>query len=335
MTKNLVAQEVEAEKDNDAFQLQLENMEFNLCDFALFLSVMKNWTAHQTILSIITGEADLQLKEVHVEEVILNKGGHRAIRLDARSTDVSGRNFATEMQNDTTQDDMRRRARYYQGLIDTPVLKSGRETRYKNLPPTIITFITQKDIFGKGLAKYTFTEQCEEIKGLHLEDGTTKIFVNMSSKNGEPVLVSLLQYMKHTTLQNPEIVVKDERITELDKIVTEVKQSEEWEAVKMSILSVGIERGKEIGLQQGRAEGISQGKALGITQGKALGIAQGKVLGVAQGKAESVLNLLEETGPISKSTQKLILSETDTNRLQVWLRKAARADSEEDFLKSI
>ena len=51
----------------------------------------------------------------------------------------------------------------------------------------------------------------------------------MTSKNGEPVLVSLLQYMKNTTLNNPDIVVKDERITELDQIVTEVKQSEEWE----------------------------------------------------------------------------------------------------------
>ena len=201
MTQNVWEQE--AVKD----LVQLEEGEFNLCDFALFLSVMKNETAHRNVLSIIMGEKDLELKEVHVEEVLLNRRGQRAIRLDARATDRSGRNFATEMQNDTEQDDMRRRARFYQGLMDTPVLKSGRETRYKYLPPTIITFITQKDIFGKDLAKYTFTEQCEEIKDLHLEDGTTKIFLNMSSKNGEPVLVSLLQYMKHTTLKNPEILV--------------------------------------------------------------------------------------------------------------------------------
>ena len=243
MTQNVWEQE--AVKD----LVQLEEGEFNLCDFALFLSVMKNETAHRNVLSIIMGEKDLELKEVHVEEVILNRSGQRAIRLDARATDISGRNFATEMQNDTEQDDMRRRARFYQGLMDTPVLKSGRETRYKYLPPTIITFITQKDIFGKGLAKYTFTEQCEEIKDLHLEDGTTKIFLNMSSKNGEPVLVSLLQYMKHTTLENPEILVKDERLTQLDDIVTEVKQTEEWEAVRMSILSIGLERGEQIGLE--------------------------------------------------------------------------------------
>ena len=130
--------------------MQLEDRESNLCAFALFLSVMKNETAHRNILSIIIGEKDLELKEV---------------------------------------------------------------------------------------------------KDLHLEDGTTKIFLNMSSKNGEPVLVSLLQYMKHTTLENPEILVKDERLTQLDDIVTEVKQTEEWEAVRMSILSIGLERGEQIGLE--------------------------------------------------------------------------------------
>ena len=242
-----------------------------------------------------------------IEEVILNRSGQRAIRLDARATDISGRNFATEMQNDTEQDDMRRRARFYQGLMDTPVLKSGRETRYKYLPPTIITFITHKDIFGKELAKYTFTEQCEEIKDLHLEDGTTKIFLNMSSKNGEPVLVSLLQYMKHTTLENPEILVKDERIMQLNEIVTEVKQSEEWEAVRMSILSIGLERGEKIGLEKG----------------------------LNQGKAQSILELLEESGPVTMKTRKMILDETDAERLSVWLKAAARAGSEADFLSKI
>ena len=100
-----------------------------------------------------------------------------------------------------------------------------------------------------------------------------------------------------------EIIVNDERLTQLDKIVTEVKQSEEWEAVKMSILSVGIE--------------------------------QGKNWGITQGKAESILNLLEENGPVSKTTREMILSETDTARLLIWLKMAAKDTSEEFFLKSI
>ena len=62
-----------------------------------------------------------------------------------------------------------------------------------------------------------------------------------------------------------------------------------------------------------------------------VGIEQGKNLG----KTESILNLLEENGPVSKTTREMILSETDTARLLIWLKKAAKATSEADFLKSI
>ena len=106
---------------------------------------------------------------------------------------------------------------------------------------------------------YTFSERCEEVPELSLDDGTSKIFLNMTSKNGRPELISLLQYMKHTTLNNESVMVQDKRIVDLDRIVEEVKQSEEWEAVKMNILEIGMERGKELGLEQGRQQGIQQG----------------------------------------------------------------------------
>ena len=245
--------------ENSALEMIPASYQFNLSDFALFLSVMKNRRAYEDVLSIILDEKDLILQEIKVEQVVLNHSGKRAIRLDAWAKDCKQRQINTEMQNDANQDDIRKRARFYQGLLDTPVLKSGRETRYKYLPSTIIIFITQDDIFKSDLAKYTFSEQCEEIPGLFLEDGTKKMFLNMTSKNGSPELISLLQYMKNTTLDNPEIIVKDERILELDKIVTEVKQSEEWEAVKMNILEIGLEKGREEGRQEGHREGHKEG----------------------------------------------------------------------------
>lgn len=70
----------------------------------------------------------------------------------------------------------------------------------------------------------------------------------MTSKNGRPELVSLLQYMKNTRLDNPEITVKDDRIVRLDEIVQEVKQSEEWEAVKMNLIEIGEARGEKMKL---------------------------------------------------------------------------------------
>ena len=240
-------------EENEAM---LSNYEFNLSDFALFLSVMKNPRAYRNVLSIFLEESDIEIKEVKVEQVILNKSGKRAIRLDAWARSTDERQFNMEMQNDTSKDDVRKRSRYYQGLLDSPILKSGKETRYKYLPSTVIIFITQDDIFGMDRAQYTFSEQCEEIAGLKLDDGTKKIFFNLTSKNGSQELISLLQYMKRTDIQNPDITVKDERILELDDIVQEVKASEEWGAVKMSILEIGIEKGTEIGIQRGLQQGL-------------------------------------------------------------------------------
>lgn len=227
----------------DITEMYPEGYSFNLSDFALFLSVMKEKKAYQNVLSIILNEPNVKIAEVKVEQVILNKFGKRAIRLEAWGRTEDDRQVNIEMENHAEQDNIPKRSRFYQGLLDTPILKSGKKTKYRQLPSTIIIFITQEDIFGNDLAMYTFTEQCEEIQGLHLNDGTKKIFLNMTSKNGSKELVSLLQYMKNTTLDNPEIQIYDERIVELDKIVTEVKESEEWEEVRMTILEVGIQQG--------------------------------------------------------------------------------------------
>ncbi len=169
-----------------------------------------------------------------------------------------------EMQNDSRGDDLEKRSRFYQALLDVPILKSGKETKYRDLPFSVIIFITQDDIWKEDLAKYTFTEQCEEAPGLRLNDGTAKIFLNMTGKNGSKELVSLLRYMKDSRLDNPEILIKDERIVELDRIVREVKESEEWEAFQMDIMEYAMERG----IKQGIERGIEQGIERGIEQGK-------------------------------------------------------------------
>lgn len=273
----------------------LEGHQFNLSDFALFLSVMKHREAYEAALSIILEEPEVKMREVKVEEVILNQYGKRAIRLDAWGMTEDNRQVNMEMENHDGMEDVSKRSRFYQSLMDTPILKSGKKTKYRRLPSTIIIFITQDDIFKKDMAKYTFTEQCEEIAGLHLEDGTKKIFLNMTSKNGSKELVSLLQYMKNTSLNNPEIESKDERIIRLDEIVTEVKESEEWEAVQMNILEIGMEQG------------------------------------IVQGKAEAILELLEECGEVPKNLRNTILEETNLERLRAWLKLSAKAGSIEEF----
>ncbi len=288
-------------KENGQKLASFKDAGVNLSDFALFLSVMKYPEAHESVLSIIMDEPDLKLARVHVEEVVLNAIGKRAIRLDAWAESEDERQFVTEMQNDTQNDDVRRRSRFYQGLLDTPILKAGKKTKYRELPSTIVTFITQEDIFGLDRAMYTFTEQCEEIPGLRLGDGTKKIFLNMSSKNGRAELVSLLQYMKKSELDNPEILVRDERIMNLNRIVEEVKASEEWEDVRMSIYSVGVE------------DGIEQGEY--------------------QAMLEMILRLLKEKGRVSATLEKKIRDEADKEHLYCLVKLAAKAGSVKEFEK--
>lgn len=288
-------------KENGQKLASFKDAGVNLSDFALFLSVMKYPEAHESVLSIIMDEPDLKLARVHVEEVVLNAIGKRAIRLDAWAESEDERQFVTEMQNDTQNDDVRRRSRFYQGLLDTPILKAGKKTKYRELPSTIVTFITQEDIFGLDRAMYTFTEQCEEIQGLHLGDGTKKIFLNMSSKNGRAELVSLLQYMKKSELDNPEILVRDERIMNLNRIVEEVKKSEEWEDVRMSIYSVGVE------------DGIERGEH--------------------QATLEMILRLLKEKGRVSATLEKKIRDEADKEHLYCLVKLAAKVGSVKEFEK--
>jgi len=89
----------------------------------------------------------------------------------------------------------------------------------------------------------------------------------------------------------------------LDSIVNEVKQSEEWEAVKMSILSIGIE--------WGRAEGRAERRA--------------------ENWAEAILELLEDYGAVPEEMQKKILEEKDMDVLRRWHKRAARVTSIEEF----
>lgn len=61
----------------------------------------------------------------------------------------------------------------------------------------------------------------------------------------------MLQYMKETRIDNPNILVKDKRILELNDIVTEVKESEEWKAVTMNFMELCMTRGMEQGMEKG------------------------------------------------------------------------------------
>lgn len=70
-------------------------------------------------------------------------------------------------------------------------------------------------------------------------------------------------------LDNPNILVKDERLVRLNEVVEEVRQSEEWEAVRMNILEIGIAQGEAKGVVKGEKKKLIEQVCKKLKKGKA------------------------------------------------------------------
>ncbi len=133
------------------------------------------------------------------------------------------------------------------------------------------------DLFGEGKYKYTFHMSCDEIPGLKLYDGATRIFLNTHGTDGKGVseeLIQLLRYFEQTTGENAA-GSHSQKIEKLQKRVEEIKKNEEvgirymnafeekmWERREGEM--IGEKRGKKIGErigeERGRKEGVAQGE---------------------------------------------------------------------------
>lgn len=94
------------------------------------------------------------------EKVIEVRTDSKGIRLDVYVKDEQDRSFDIEMQI-ADSDNISKRMRYYQGLIDADKLKHGQH--YSALGESYIIFICPFDRFKRGRHIYTFRERCDEI----------------------------------------------------------------------------------------------------------------------------------------------------------------------------
>lgn len=72
-----------------------------------------------------------------------------------------------------------------------------------------------------------------------------------------------------------------------------------------------------------------------IKQMKEEGRLEGRLEGKGLGKAEAVLELLEMNGTVSEKEKNIVLSQKDGEVLSQWLRKAAKAETVEDFFENL
>lgn len=246
------SEEKSTTNDGSSHTVDLTNL--NLDNDILFSVMMQQKEFCIKVLSIILEKDIVDVKYNHVQNTIQNTPGYKSIRLDAFAEDVNGVLYNVEMQK-LNNDNLPKRSRYYQGLIDASLLFSGKKVKYDDLKTSYIIFITGDDIFKQGLSKYTFTNMCHEIPGFELDNNTVKIFLNLDDNSycSNPVLKTFLRYVKNTksyVVENSNDLLKS-----LAKTVENLRRDRKVEDAYMRT-DWAEERGKEIGREEGREEGF-------------------------------------------------------------------------------
>ena len=165
---------------------------------------------------------DIKIKEINYperEKTIEARTDSKGIRLDVYIEEKeTNRSFDVEMQI-SNSDNLAKRMRYYQGLIDIDKLKRGQH--YSYLGDSYIIFICPFDKFKQGRHIYTFQERCAQDTNLKLNDGSTKIFLSTKGTLDDvnPVLKAFLDYVDSH-------VVSGEFVKKLDNAVTVVKSNQ-------------------------------------------------------------------------------------------------------------
>lgn len=239
--------------------------ELNLTSRFLFDEVMEDPQAQRDMLSIIFGREISALQHSESEKEFRLSPLARSVRMNIFSMDDEGAVYNTEMQ-DKKRNDLAKRSRYYQSLMDTSLLEAG-IPNYNQLNQTYLIMIMTFDIFGYGKYRYTFTPKCEEVTDCRLDDGAVRIFLNTRGENEDEVsreLVCLLHYLENTT-DAAVGKTESERIRRIHERVRKVKSSEE---IGVKYMQAWEERyyDREEAREEGREEGIAEGKAEGIAQ---------------------------------------------------------------------
>ena len=260
--------------------------ELTIQDNFIFQKVMRNKRiCKQTIERLL----DIDIKDISYpeeEKSIDIRLDSKSIRMDVYVNDDKGTVFNIEMQTSKGMEELVKRTRYYQALIDIDLLEKGQS--YSELNDTYIIFICTFGVFTGNRHKYSFKNLCIEEQGLSLDDGTTKLFLSTKG-TADDVSKPLKYFLDYIDGKEPA----DELMQKIDNEVDTIKRCDEW---RREYMTLAFEMDRK----------FAEGKAEGLAEGKAEGLAEGKAEGLAEGKAEDVKNLMETMNITAEQSMKAL-----------------------------
>ena len=229
--------------------------ELEIRDNFLFLKVMRKPELCKGLLEKVLHIRIKTLSFLAIEKPIEIDPASKAVRLDLYVEDEHNRAFDVEMQASRPKENdgpLGLRTRYYQSLMDQRALEKGH--RYGDLRETFIIFICAFDPFGQNLRRYTFREQCLEVPELHLDDRSTKIFLNALGTIGEED-EDIRHFLEYVARREPVGAFTQD-------VAAEVARVKQHEKTRLEYMSLGMMLDDEYyaGRQEGRQEGWNDGQ---------------------------------------------------------------------------
>jgi len=230
---------------------------------------------------------DVKIRSVNVVESqksIEAAAGTRGIRLDVYLEDEANSVYDIEMQT-AWKHDLPRRSRYYQSMIDMNLIERG--DRFNSLRQSFVIFICMFDPFGIGKVRYLFQHRCDEHLQLCLEDGTKRVFVNVTAwpSFDQVELQALLKYFASG-------IISDDYTKSINQSVDYIRSGEKWRTEYMTF---------EMKLQEVRDDAYQEGIEKGIEKG----IFNGKVELLKGLVSNNVMSLAEAAEQMNVSVEEM------------------------------
>ena len=231
--------------------------ELTIQDNFIFQKVMLKKSICKSVLERLLDISIKDIVYIQEEKTLDVSLETKSIRLDVYVNDDSGTVFNIEMQTSKDMEELVKRTRFYQSILDMYHLQKGQ--KYMTLNDSYIIFIRTFPVFTGNRHKYTFKNVCMEEYDILLNDGATKLFLSTKGKMDD-ILKPLQRFLDYVDGH----AASDELLREIESAVDEAKHCETWRE-EYSMLSMD----HYTYWKEGVAEGIEQGIAQGTAKAKA------------------------------------------------------------------
>ncbi len=218
----------------------------------MFTAVMQQETICRTFLQELLGLPIERIQYVDKQKDLSDTPEYHGVRLDVYLHDESGTVFNVEMQA-ASNDDLPRRARFYQGAIDRKELKKNE--KYSSLSESYVIFVCDFDYFRTGQAVNKRVSQLEGTDTVY-DDGSHVFFLNSRYRigNASAAILEFLDLVRTDDMARDYQTPLGQKTKEKIKAV---RNDHEWEVSYMTFKQKLDEERREA-YAEGAAEGAAK-----------------------------------------------------------------------------